>query len=169
MRWMIAAASVAMVAMAWLGTGGCSLYGGGDGCDYDGHHYKPGETFPSTICGSCYCDPDLGLQCQLIVCDGGVDSGPYRPPDARLLPDARPRDGGPAPDAAPACAPSAGCADGPACGDRCCGAGEQCVGTTCMCGSGAACGAGDSCAPFGPGGDDLCGAVCCGISGPCPD
>jgi hypothetical protein len=170
MRWaIVVSVVVATAATAWLGAGGCSLYFN-DGCDYHGQHYKLGEHFPEFQgCNDCWCDSQHGATCTIVAC--GPDAGPPDAvvPDAGPLPDAEIRDGGPAPDAAPACAPSRGCPDGPACGNRCCNAGEQCVNGACTCGAGAACVGGDTCEPFGPGSGDLCGAVCCGVSGPCPD
>jgi len=149
---MIATAAVAMATMAWLGAGGCTLYNGSGGCDWNGRHYQVGDIFPKGDgCNTCQCQEGGDVVCTVTACvDGGA-------PDA-----------GPLPDALPACAPSGGCQDGPACGNGCCGAGEQCVNDTCMCGGNAACTGGDTCSPVGPGGGDLCGAVCCGVSGPCP-
>jgi len=165
MRWaLLLAVAAATAAMAWLGAGGCSLYFGDGGCDYHGHHYKLGEHFPEYQgCNDCWCDPDFGATCTIIGCP--PDAGP---PDANL-PDAVIIDAGPPPDAPGACAPSRGCPAGPACGGRCCHVGELCVDGACTCGGQPACTNGDTCQPVGPGSADMCGSICCGVSGPCPN
>ncbi|HVV87214.1 MAG TPA: hypothetical protein VHE35_29440, partial [Kofleriaceae bacterium] len=66
------------------------------------------------------------------------------------------------------CTPAGGCALGPPCGNRCCGAGEHCEAGECRCGGRPACMVGDHCAAPGPIGDNACGSICCGASGPCP-
>jgi len=41
----------------------------GDGCDYEGKHYKAGESFPSSDgCNSCSCGPDGNVACTLRLC-----------------------------------------------------------------------------------------------------
>lgn len=121
--------------------------GGSDGdCVVDGVVHELGEVFPAGDgCNTCSCTPD-GVACTERAC-----------PDAGTI------------DADPAsCAPSGVCPEGPECGAFCCGRGELCAGGTCVCGSRAACGAGDACEAAGPIGQDACGSVCCGASGPCP-
>ena len=67
-----------------------------------------------------------------------------------------------------ACAPDGSCSEGPECNGECCGVGEACTPNGCSCGGGPRCGQGDFCSRGGPAGDDFCGTVCCGASGPCP-
>lgn len=124
----------------------CDDHGkGGAACVYNGMPYAIGDVFPAGDgCNSCTCTAS-GASCTALGCvDGGVDPTPA------------------------ACAPSAGCPEGPVCGALCCGAGERCVNGTCQCGGRPACGSGDSCEGVGPIGVDRCGAVCCGVTGPCP-
>ncbi len=139
MRWLLI-----LVALA-----GCETGTGGRACRWDGRIYDVGDTFPAGDgCNTCHCMEGGEVACTEIAC----------------LPD-----GGLGPDADPAsCAPSGGCASGPACLGQCCGPGEQCTLNGCQCGDSAACGEGDSCEALGPVGGDQCGAVCCGVSGPCP-
>jgi hypothetical protein len=66
------------------------------------------------------------------------------------------------------CLPSGGCAAGPKCGLACCRSGEHCENNVCRCGNQSACGVGDGCEAAGPIGQDGCGSICCGASGPCP-
>ncbi|HJZ88564.1 MAG TPA: hypothetical protein VKN99_25500 [Polyangia bacterium] len=63
---------------------------------------------------------------------------------------------------------------GVSCGATTCHPGEWCDSyfsspPACKCGNrGAACTNGDSCQRAGPVTEDLCGVLCCGVSGPCP-
>jgi hypothetical protein len=88
---------------------------------------------------------------------GGSCTGPVCVKDAAV-------DGAPA-----SCGPSAGCTTGPSCGGACCKQGERCDNGTCMCGMNAACPVGDTCEAAGPLGNDTCGSICCGATGPCPN
>ena len=112
------------------------------GCDVNGHHYRLGEVFPDD-CNGCTCTA-TGASCTIMACH-------------------------PRPDANPAlCTADIACPAGPACGGYCCNAGEKCVNEVCTCGGNAACMPGDQCAAPGPVGGDVCGSICCGKSGPCP-
>jgi hypothetical protein len=119
----------------------------GDGaCVFNGTRYALGEVFPAgDNCNSCECTAS-GAVCTEVTClnDAGVDATPT------------------------ACGPSGGCPQGPVCGVLCCKSGERCVSGTCRCGNGSACGTNDTCEAAGPVGNDQCGFVCCGASGPCP-
>jgi hypothetical protein len=119
---------------------------GGDGaCLFNGTRHEIGEVFPAgDSCNSCECTT-RGAVCTERACsDAGVDANPM------------------------SCAAFGGCPQGPVCGAFCCKTGERCVNGTCRCGTLPGCGSGDSCEAAGPTGNDQCGAVCCGVSGPCP-
>jgi hypothetical protein len=132
----------ACMALAVFGAA-CGDDGGGRTCEYNGHVYTLGDTFPSDDhCNECSCTPD-GVTCTARAC---------APDDAGTT----------------TCGPSGGCTSGPACGELCCHAGERCDNGVCMCGGGPACENNDTCASAGPTGEDNCGATCCGQSGPCP-
>jgi len=131
----------ALALLAFL-LAGCD--GGGDkGCEYNGHHHEPGETFPSaTDCNTCTCTA-TGVACTERAC---------------TRPDANPA----------SCAKVDPCTAGPSCGDLCCNQGEHCVDGACKCGEHDACKTGDLCSGPGPAGGEACGTICCGKTGPCP-
>jgi hypothetical protein len=118
--------------------------GGGAACVFMGDPHQIGEHFPAGDgCNDCTCDID-GVHCTVLDCfDGGTGD---------------------------ICGPSGGCQNGPLCGEVCCEAGESCTNGSCSCGGQAACTMGDVCASGGPAGSNAsaCGAICCGVTGPCP-
>lgn len=120
---------------------------GGAVCSYNGHDYSLNEVFPAGDgCNSCTCTA-TGASCTKLACaDAGADADPGF------------------------CGGTGGCpaGSGPACGAVCCAVGERCDNGVCKCGSLPACGSGDSCEAPGPIGGNLCGSICCGASGPCP-
>jgi hypothetical protein len=104
---------------------------------------------------------------------GGASDLAGEPDDLVAMPDAPRADLSRPPDiAGRSCAPSGGCQNGPPCGSGCCEAGEWCDGENgqeeCRCGSNPPCAAGDTCEAFGPMMINGCGAICCGMSQPCP-
>jgi hypothetical protein len=110
-----------------------------EGCEFNGQEYELGDSW-MVECNTCTCEEE-GPACTLIAC---VDAGPR------------------------SCVAENTC-PGPICGDLCCGAGEHCGPINdCRCGDGPACNDGDTCEAAGPVGEDGCGSVCCGASGPCP-
>jgi hypothetical protein len=118
----------------------------GDGaCLFNGTRHAIGDVFPAgDNCNSCECTSSGPVCTERVCTDAGVDATPA------------------------ACGASGGCPQGPACGAVCCRTGERCVGGVCRCGTLPGCGSGDTCEAAGPVGTDLCGSVCCGVSGPCP-
>lgn len=140
--------SIVLCLIAVLSHGGCDGDDDGGGyCVYQGTAYPYGASWPAGDgCNTCYCD-ESGWSCTLIACE---------------------LDGGVGPDAAIGCAPSGGCAVGPTCGGVCCDTGEACIDGECRCGDNPACQPGDTCEAAGPIGGDACGAICCGVTGPCP-
>ena len=140
MRALAAAALVLVLALV-----ACGDDGGGNTCHYQDHDYLIGETWPAgDNCNDCTCTA-TGIDCTARPCAAPADANPMT-----------------------LCQPTGTCTTGPGCGAICCAAGEQCVSGTCMCGTAAACGDGDTCEAAGPLGGDLCGSLCCGASGPCP-
>lgn len=141
MRW--------LVMMVALVAAGCESGTGGGACRYEGRIYDVGDRFPAgDDCNTCTCLQGGDVACTEIACLGDAGPGPDADPDS--------------------CLRGEGCLAGPACGAGCCGPGEVCVNGLCQCGDSAACVDGDSCEALGPVGADGCGAVCCGVSGPCP-
>ena len=135
---------VARLAVLLALLAGCGDDGGAQRCEYRGMTYALGESFPAGDgCNACTCTAD-GASCTERAC-----------PDAGMIDPM-------------SCAPHSGCTTGPACNGRCCGQGEKCVGGVCQCGPNASCSTGDTCAAAGPIGEDACGSICCGKSGPCP-
>ena len=57
------------------GSGGTAGTGGsGGGCDWQGQHYAPGQTFPAGDgCNSCSCEPNGQVACTLMACVQGCD------------------------------------------------------------------------------------------------